>query len=145
MSKIELRRKLKRFFKTKRFINKKLAICISAIAVVAVVLIAVDLWVLPQIKLKGNKVEVLNYKEKYKDKGYKASFLGEDITSDVSVSGKVNSAKLGEYNITYTVKSGFFTRKVTRKVLVKDMLKPKLDIDNSDVVYEKVLQKILLR
>lgn len=133
MSKIELRRKLKRFFKTKRFINKKLAICISAIAIVAVVLIAVDLWVLPQIKLKGNKVEVLNYKEKYKDKGYKASFLGEDITSDVSVSGKVNSAKLGEYNITYTVKSGFFTRKVTRKVLVKDMLKPKLDIDNSDV------------
>lgn len=133
MSKIELRRKLKRFFKTKRFINKKLAICISAFAIVTAILIAVNLWVLPQIKLKGNKVEVLNYKEKYKDKGYKASFLGDDITSDVSVSGKVNSAKLGEYNITYTVKIGFFTRKVTRKVLVKDMLKPKLNIDDSDV------------
>ncbi len=133
MSKIELKRKIKRLFETKHFINKKFLVWFSLVATIMLVVIIINFLLLPQINLKGDKVVVLNYKDKYKEKGYNASFLGDDISSDVSVSGKVNSNKLGEYDITYKVKTGIFTRKVKRKVLVKDLTKPKLDIDNSDI------------
>ena len=113
--------------------GKKMAIWIGIVVSLIVVLLGVNFLLLPQIDLKGEKVVIINYKEDYKEKGYKASFLGDDITSDVNISGKVNSNKLGDYYITYKVKSGVFTRKVVRKVVVKDKTKPKLDIDNSDI------------
>ena len=58
---------------------------------------------MPSINLKGSRHVEIGYMEKYKEKGYKASFLGNDITKDVKVSGKVNSKKLGTYDITYYV------------------------------------------
>ena len=88
---------------------------------------------LPSISLKGKKIVVLNYKEDYKEKGYKATHLGKSLDSDVKVSGKVNSKKLGTYEITYEVGSGILKRKVVRKVEVKDTEKPKLDINSDDI------------
>ena len=87
----------------------------------------------PQIHLKGKKRLILSYNEEYKEKGFKASFLGKDITKKVVTKGKVNKNKLGEYKISYSVKKGFFYKKVTRIVLVKDNKKPVLDINNDDV------------
>ena len=88
---------------------------------------------MPSIDLKGKNPTIVKYESKYVEKGYKASFLGKDITKDVKVSGKVNIKKLGEYKIKYKVKSGMFTRVVIRKVLVKDLEKPKMDISKDDV------------
>ena len=88
---------------------------------------------LPEISLKGKKTVVLNYKENYKEKGYNASHLGKDLNDDVKVSGKVNSKKLGTYEITYEVGSGIFKRKVVRKVEVRDREKPKLEVNNDDI------------
>ncbi len=104
--------------------------------IVFLVLIAISIYnfmLLPQINLNGKNTIILDYKDVYKEKGYKASFLGSDITKDVSVKGKVNSKKLGVYKLVYKVKIGSFTRKVTRKVVVKDTQKPELKIDDSDI------------
>lgn len=90
---------------------------------------------LPQIQLNGSKKIILNYKEKYVEKGYHASFLGKDLTEQVTVSGKVNSKKIGVYPITYTVKGGSFTRKVVRKVEVKDISAPTITFDVSGDFY----------
>lgn len=83
---------------------------------------------LPQINLNGKKKVVLNYKDKYVESGYKASFMGNDITDDVKVSGKVNTKKIGIYKITYKVKVNGFSKKVVRKVEIKDDKSPKIDI-----------------
>lgn len=88
---------------------------------------------LPEISLKGKKVVVLNYKEKYTEKGYSASHLGKDLDKDVKVSGSVNSKKLGTYEITYEVGNGLLKRKVVRRVEVKDRKKPKMDINKDDI------------
>ena len=88
---------------------------------------------LPKIDLKGKRVVVLNYKDKYVEKGYSASRLGSNLDDDVKVKGKVNEKKLGTYEITYEVGSGIFKRKVVRKVEVKDTTKPKLEINNDDI------------
>lgn len=92
-----------------------------------------EFLLLPQIHLQGKKTIIIDYKGKYQEKGYKASFLGKDVTEDVVVKGKVNPEKLGSYRITYEVGEGIFHHKVTRTVEVKDREKPKLKIDSSDI------------
>ena len=88
---------------------------------------------LPKIDLKGKRVVVLNYKDKYVEKGYSASRLGSNLDDDVKVRGKVNEKKLGTYEITYEVGSGIFKRKVVRKVEVRDTTKPKLEVNDDDI------------
>ncbi len=90
---------------------------------------------LPSINLKGSRHVEIGYMEEYKEKGYKASFLGNDITKDVKVSGKVNSKKLGTYNITYYVKEGVFEKKVIRKVKVMDKTAPVIKLQSEEDIY----------
>ena len=87
----------------------------------------------PSISLKGGSNVVLTYPKTYKEKGYSATRFGKNLTKDVSVSGKVDSKKIGTYEVVYTVGSGIFSKKVVRKVVVKDSEKPKLEIDDKDV------------
>ena len=88
----------------------------------------------PQIHLKGKKEVVLGYQKKYSEKGYDASFLGKNVTSDVVVKGKVDSNKLGTYDVIYEVKKGVLHKRIIRTVKVKDIEKPKLEIDDSDLM-----------
>ena len=120
--------------KEKRKLNKKAIIIIGCfiLAIVAIFL-GVNYLLLPQIKLEGGKRVTIEYKAKYKEKGYTAKHLGKDLTNDVKTSGKVNTNKLGQYKITYQVKSGAFSRKVTRVVEVKDTTKPRLKTDKKDI------------
>lgn len=90
---------------------------------------------MPTITLKGSKNVKLGYKEEYKEKGYKAKFLGDDITKNVKVMGKVNSNKLGTYTLTYSVKEGVFEKKVTRKVNVVDKDAPVIKLSSNDDIY----------
>ena len=114
--------------------KKKLFLIIGLIVlfVLAVGLLLYEFVLMPSISLKGKNPTIVKYESKYIEKGYKASYLGKDITKDVKVSGKVNNKKLGEYKIKYKVKSGMFTRVVIRRVLVKDLEKPKMDISKDD-------------
>lgn len=100
------------------------------LSVLALIIVVGNYILFPQIKLKGDKVIVLNYKEEYREKGFTAKRLGEDISSDVKVSGKVNTSKLGTYKVSYEVE-GVFGRKVVRTVKVVDNEKPKLLIDDN--------------
>ena len=45
----------------------------------------------PKITLKGSSNITLNYKEQYKEKGYKAKIFGKDISKYVKVEGKDNN------------------------------------------------------
>ncbi|MBR2827920.1 MAG: polysaccharide deacetylase family protein [Bacilli bacterium] len=82
----------------------------------------------PQIHLKGGSKISVNYKSTYKERGYKASYLGKDLTKKVKVNGKVNTSKMGKYKVTYQVKGGVFSGKVVRTVIVGDIEKPKMEL-----------------
>lgn len=116
--------------------NKKtLVIITSVICVLLIGFMIYNYLLLPKIELKGNKKIVLDYKEEYVEKGYKAEHFGDNITDDVVVNGKVNSKKLGTYEISYEVGSGLLKRKVIRKVEVKDQEKPVINIsEEKDIV-----------
>ena len=80
------------------------------------------------IKLNNKKQIIIKYKEKYKKYGAKASFRKKDLSSYVSVKGKVDTKKIGTYKITYSIrKKGIgksLYKNIIREVKVVDEEKP---------------------
>lgn len=129
---VKSKRKLKRLFHTK----KAKYICLFAILGICLLCgigFLCYLLLFPKITLNGKSSITLNYMDKYVERGYAAKYFDKNLTSKVTVNGKVNTKKLGTYKITYKVKNGIFTRTVTRKVVVSDTEKPKLDITSDDL------------
>ena len=124
----EKENKKKNFFKSKLFI-----IGLIVILVLVILFLVYEMFILPQINLKGKTTTIVKYEGKYEEKGYTAKYLGKDITKEVKVSGKVNPKKLGTYKITYEVGNGLLKRKVVRNVEVRDLEKPKLEVSKDDV------------
>ena len=85
--------------------------------------------VLPKIKLNGSSTIKITYNEKYKEKGAKAKWLNKDITDRLTISGKVNTKKIGKYKIVYRVKKGPFKIKKERIVKVVDDKKPVITLE----------------
>lgn len=130
-AKILLKRKLRRF-RNKYYYNPIFGWSIVVILIIFTISLF-DLLLLPHINLNGNKIIFLEFKNNYKELGYKASYQGNDITNNVKVKGQVNSNKLGTYKIIYKVKTKYFIRKATRYIFVKDMTPPKIKIDNKSI------------
>ena len=126
-------RKVRRFFSHKKFLNPVFLIVLGVIVVGIISFSIYKLVLVPQIHLKGGKSINLAYLKEYKEKGYKATFLGKNVTKEVKVKGKVNEKKLGSYKIIYEVDKGFFKNKVKRTVYVKDLEKPKLEVSDEDL------------
>ena len=85
----------------------------------------------PTIKLNGLSTIKLKLNETYTEAGATASDEEDgDLTSQIEISGKVDTTKAGTYTITYKVKdSSGKEAKVTRKVIVEDIKKP--DTENT--------------
>ena len=76
----------------------------------------------PKISIIGESTMTLNVGDSYTEKGATAKDDKDgDITSDIQISGSVNTSKAGTYTITYKVKNsaGKETTK-TRTIVVKD-------------------------
>ena len=133
MSRMSFKRKFKRFIKTHGHLSKGTYIGIGVFLFLVLLFDIYELFLIPKIDLKGKDEVTLNYKEKYVEKGFKASYLGNDVTDEVKLSGKVNPKKLGTYEIKYKVGSGIFSKTVIRTVVVEDKEKPKIEISKDDV------------
>ena len=117
----------------KRRINKTFILFLFLSFLVLFVLWGIYLC-FAQIDLKGDRNITLNYKDKYSEKGFKASRFGKNISDEVSVKGKVNTDKLGSYEIVYEV-PGLFGKKVVRTIEVVDNEKPNILIDKTKKIY----------
>ena len=81
----------------------------------------------PKISLIGETTMTLNVGDAYTEKGATAKDDRDgDLTSEIQISGSVNTSKAGTYTITYKVKNsvGKETTK-TRTIIVKDKEEPK--------------------
>ena len=76
--KILLKRKLKRL--SSFGISKNIQMWLIIILLVFIAFLIYNYMLIPQINLNGKKTIILNYNEKYIEKGYKATFLGKNIT-----------------------------------------------------------------
>lgn len=75
----------------------------------------------PVITLNGKKEIIININTQYKDEGCTAKDNCDgDITDKVTITGEVDTKKVGEYTITYTVEDSSKNKaETTRKVIVK--------------------------
>ncbi len=89
----------------------------------------------PHITLKGEKNIILNYKEEYKEKGYKVTVNGKDHTNKIQIKGNVNTKRLGTYKLEYSYRNGLFLSKKNRTIQVKDLKKPIIMLDGGKEVY----------
>lgn len=117
----------------KRRINKTILLFLFLNFLVLFVLWGIYLC-FAQIDLKGDSKIVLNYMDEYKEKGYSAFRFGKSINDEVKVKGKVNTNKLGTYEVIYEV-SGLFGKKVSRTIEVVDNEKPNIVIDATQKIY----------
>ena len=81
------------------------------------------------IKLNGSKEIVLNYKDKYTDKGAKATYKGKNITKNIKVSNNLDTSHVGNYKYTYTIKYKKVSKSIIRKVKVVDKNRPSIELN----------------
>ena len=78
------------------------------------------------IKLIGSDI-TLNYGDKYSEPGYKAEFLFKDVSNRVKVEDNLKE-ELGSYKVDYSFKFLFYNLHDERKVDIKDLEKPKIEL-----------------
>lgn len=91
----------------------------------------------PNIELSGNSTIILNKGTTYYEPGYQATDNCEgNLTDKVIVNGSVDSNKIGEYLITYTVSDSSNNKsEITRKVIVRNTYLYNDGIVNNGVIY----------
>lgn len=89
----------------------------------------------PIITLNGGDTVYVFINHEYNDRGYSAFDNCEgDITSKVNISSDVDTSKVGEYNILYSISDGFSNKStVSRKVIVYDDISEV--VKNGKIVY----------
>ena len=103
--------------------------CSTILCTILAVFVIIYSIFLPRIVLKGKHQEIINYKEKYVEKGYTAKMIGKDLTRDVKVEGKVNYNKLVDYKIKYIVNVAGIKFTEERIVKVRDTSKPSITLN----------------
>ena len=121
------RRKLS-FFKKKNNV-------IFLVLFILLFVVAVGIYnflLLPNIRLKGSRFVEIDYLEEYKESGYSAYFLHDDVTDEVKVTNNINSKKIGKYEVKYEVNISGFKREVVRVVSVIDKSAPIITLASTD-------------
>lgn len=100
----------------------------------------------PELTLNGEEKIEIEYNSEYEELGYKAkdNYDG-DLTDKVKINNKIDSTKLGEYDIEYLIEdSSKNVTKVTRKVAVKDLSAPEININRNINSYAIINEPIKL-
>lgn len=126
--------------------EKKINIVIASIIIILIMglviykYISADYFVVPEIKLIGDKEIVVEANKEFKDPGVKASIDGKDATELVKKVGQVDTKKVGKYKIKYIITNYKGKQKVTvsRKVVVKDNIAPIITLDKGSEYWVEV-------
>lgn len=87
----------------------------------------------PKIKLVGDSELRLNINDKYDEPGVEAVLNDKDISKRVKVDGKVDTSKVGKYEVTYSVTNdkNEHKRSVKRTIIIIDNVEPVITLKGS--------------
>lgn len=89
--------------------KKRTIICITIVTILIAVIASLLLYfnyennTIPTISLIGDKSINLQLNDKYEEQGAKAFLKENDVSSDIIVDGEVDTKKVGEYKLKYTI------------------------------------------
>ena len=120
----------------KVYVVKKKSFMIISFSFVILIFVIFAFFYLfsPKLTLKGDRNINLEYKEDFREPGYKASYFGKDITSAIIVDNKIDNTKLGSYKISYIIRKNKIVVKKTRTVNVVDTTKPEIVLEGDETV-----------
>ncbi len=87
-----------------------------------------------KLELNGDIKTTINLGSTYEEEYAKAYYLGKDVSKDVDIKNQVNTNKIGEYQVSYTIKEGLIKKTITRLVIVKDLEKPVITLNGDEKV-----------
>ena len=118
-----------RIMKTK---ESKLILLISVLLLLSVSFF-ICVFFSMKLVLIGNEKITLNYSEKYKEPGFKATVLWTDTTKKVKVKSQIKN-DIGTYKIIYNYKFMCFYITKSRFVSIVDKEKPNIDLKNGNLI-----------
>ena len=89
-------------------------------------------FIMPVLKINGNKIVTINVFDEYKDEG--VEILHYDKNIKIHTSNMVNTKKVGVYDVKYSIIYHNKLIEETRKVQVKDSEKPKIELIGDDEI-----------
>lgn len=104
-------------------LNKKNMLIIVSIIIFLILMSLFFGCFLLSLKLKGDNI-TLNVFEKYKEPGFNAKFIGNNISNKVKIENNINNKKIGTYKVIYKINMLIFIKKKIRIVEVLDKEKP---------------------
>lgn len=119
--------------------SKKKNVLIVLTIIIFIFIGVLSFFLFPKIYLNGKQDITLNLEEKYKEQGAKAKEFGKDISDKISISGDVDSSKVGTYKIEYKIKKFGLTFSKIRYVKIIDNVAPTITLkgDNKVVLCPK--------
>ena len=88
---------------------------------------------IPEINLVGDEEITIDINSDYKDLGAVAKLDDKDISNMITIEGKVDVKKTGDYTIVYSITNlkGYKKKEIKRVVKVRDFVKPTLKLKGS--------------
>ena len=83
---------------------------------------------IPKLTLKGEKYIKVEYGNSFKEPGYTASYLDNDITDKAWIEGNVNNEIVGKYKLKYKVRKNKITITKERVVEIVDTVSPSIEL-----------------
>ena len=120
---------MKKFFSS----NKNLII-ILIISILLVSFTSLYFVLYFSLHINGKEYVEIDYNTNYKDKGATYKLFGMDISNKIKVKNNVNTKKIGNYKVTYSIKYLLLNIKRTRIVIVKDKSAPKIKLKGEEKV-----------
>ena len=87
-------------------------------------------FAVPEITLIGDNEVVVKLNGNYEEKGATATLDNEDVSDSIEINSKLDTTKVGDYTIKYTITNskGMQKRTVSRLVKVRDDVKPQIKL-----------------
>ena len=119
----------------KNILKNKLFIIISLTLLFIIILFMGTYFILKSsLKLNGDNIININYNEEYVEKGAYIKVLGNDLSKNIKINGKVDNGIVGSYKITYKVKVLFLNIKKVRIVNIVDNTSPVITLKGDNKV-----------
>lgn len=128
--------------KRKLRVKKKSIFVMLTILVLIFVLFSPLIFI--NIKLIGDENIIVNYGDKYSESGYKLKVFGKDLTKEVKVIDNIKD-DIGHYEVEYSYKFLFYNVVRNRKVEIKDIRGPKIELvggNSVDVVINEEYKEL---
>lgn len=112
--------------------KKKCIFIISILLIILLLLLGLKLSF--KLEIIGNDNIIMNYNDKYEEKGVKFSLFGKDLSNKVQITSDLKEGKTGKYNVKYNAKIGIFNFSKIKKVEIKDDKEPDIELSGDKII-----------